>query len=67
MFLEPKSVKNLGEYAKIYAELKERKSSDYDFLCEPIHALFSKTEYYDSLLEKYLEDGDVEALNDLIF
>ena len=54
----------LDEYASIYAEIKEKNLNEYDFLCELIRSLsFLNARRYDFCLE----NGDAEALNDLIF
>ena len=58
----------LDEYASIYDQIKEKNLNEYDFLCEFIRLLsFLRARCYDIYLEKCLNEGDAEVLNDLIF
>ena len=59
----------LDECGEVLAKLKKKKLSEREFLCELIKLMaFSIPQIpYEIWLEKCIESGDVEALNDLVF
>lgn len=59
----------LGECGEVLAKLKKKNLSESEFLCELIKLMaFSIPQIpYEIWLEKCIESGDVEALNDLVF
>ena len=59
----------LDECGEVLAKLKKKNLSEHEFLCELIKLMaFSIPQIpYEIWLEKCIESGDVEALNDLVF
>ena len=59
----------LNECGEVLAKLKKKNLGEHEFLCELIKLMaFSIPQIpYEIWLEKCIESGDVEALNDLVF